>query len=299
MLLAALDHAGFFTLWRPEALLFIILLAVIYRQVTGPLRSRFGEAPPPTRGQRRAFNLGLLALYLALGSPLQYLGDDYLFSAHMVQFVLVSLFAAPLLIVGLPGWLVDLALSRPVFFTIARFVVRPGFTLIFFTLITVFQVPFLLEKSLAVNGLFIAEQYLILLASIVLWWPVFSPSAYLPALSRPLALLYIFLMSIPTAVSFALITLSSRPFFPTYAHATRLLGLNPLADQQLGGIIMKVSTMAVLGGVFIAVFVRWWREEQIKERTTRLGPVPASAPRRPAHLTVVRPPEVPKKHLGE
>src|SRR5215207_7884016 len=58
--------------------------------------------PRPSRGQRLAFYAGLLLMFVALNGPLHDLSDYYLFSAHMVQHLVLSLVVAPLLILGTP-----------------------------------------------------------------------------------------------------------------------------------------------------------------------------------------------------
>ena len=85
------------------------------------------ERRAPTSGQWTAFIGGLVAMFLALNGPLHDLSDGYLFSAHMLQHMLLVLAVPPLLILGVPGELaasivqvrglgaIERALRNPVF----------------------------------------------------------------------------------------------------------------------------------------------------------------------------------------
>ena len=88
----------------------------------------------PTDAQKIFFVSGLLVMFATLNGPIHDLSDDYLFSAHMVQHLLLTLAIPPLLLAGTPGWMLRPILSvrgiRPVaqFFTRAQiaFVFRRG-----------------------------------------------------------------------------------------------------------------------------------------------------------------------------
>ena len=72
----------------------------------GPLSRSHSAARGRWRSRRQvAFSSGVALLLVALASPLDTMADEYLFSAHMVQHLLLTLVAAPLLLAGTPGWL--------------------------------------------------------------------------------------------------------------------------------------------------------------------------------------------------
>ena len=86
---------------------------------------------PVSRGQVACFAAGVVALAAALGWPIHQLGEDYLFSVHMVQHLLISLIAAPLLLLGTPGWLLRWLLGDGARLSVARRLTRafPAFVL--------------------------------------------------------------------------------------------------------------------------------------------------------------------------
>lgn len=293
MLPPIVAHHGFFALWHPEVALLVIVLGVAYAEVVGPMRSRFLETSPISKFRKNSLYLSLFTLYLAVGTPLQLLADQYLLTAHMIQFVLLSMVMPPLFLIGLPEWLINPVIKHPALAPIFKFVTRPGVALVLFTVVfSLFQLPLLLEATLRLNGLYIVEEYLMMLVSITLWWPIYSPSQWLPPIPRPLTLLYLFAMSLPTLLTFALITLANKAFYPTYIVGSRALGMAPLTDQQVGGSVMKVATMLILLAVFIQEFFRWVREERAKESLISFPSHHIRNPLyRPQHLSVVKDPK--------
>jgi len=94
----------------PSVLAGAIGLAALYWLCTGRYRSRFHGSEPVSLPRQIAFYGGVLLGLLALASPLDTLGDAYLFTAHMLQHLLLTLGVAPLLLIGTPGWLLRDAL---------------------------------------------------------------------------------------------------------------------------------------------------------------------------------------------
>src|SRR5207244_10906711 len=80
----------------------ILALAALY-----VLGARRRGAPRLAPGRAATFAGGLAVLFLALNGPLHDLSDNYLFSAHMAQHLLLTLIMPPLLLVGTPGWMLS------------------------------------------------------------------------------------------------------------------------------------------------------------------------------------------------
>ena len=79
----------------------------------------------PRTGETIAFAGALLTLLAVLNGPLHALSDRYLFSAHMVQHLALTLAVPPLLLIGIPGWMVDGLLQRRTAARLARVLTRP------------------------------------------------------------------------------------------------------------------------------------------------------------------------------
>ena len=125
------------------------------------------------------------------------LAEGYLYSMHMVQHLMFTLVAAPLLIAGTPAWLWRALLRpRPVF-VVWRFLTRPVVALILFNGLLLFtHWPELVEASVGSAWVHFTLHTLILGSAIVMWWPVMSPLPELPALAPPAQMLYLFVQSI-------------------------------------------------------------------------------------------------------
>ena len=89
-----------------------------------------------------------------------------------------------------------------------------------------------------------------------------SPLPELPRLSYPSQMAYLFLLSIAQLIIFAPITFSKDPLYQFYVNAPRIWNISPLADQQIGGIIMKMSGAVIFLTLIVIVFFRWYKEEE-------------------------------------
>ncbi len=216
------------------------------------------EVAGPSPLRRASFTAGLLVMFLTLNGPLHDLSDYYLFSAHMVQHLILALIVPPLLLAGVPGWMMRPALDAPWVRAFADRVTgaRPAF-LIFNVTVAVWHLPPMYNMAMAYHPVHIAQHLLFLVTSTIMWWPLLSPLPELPRLPYPGQMLYCFLMTIPMSLVAVYVTMADHVLYPAYSAAPRVWGLTPLADQQLGGLIMWVP-----GGLFFVlvasvVFFKW------------------------------------------
>jgi len=204
-------------------------------------------------------------MFFALNGPLHDLSDHYLFSAHMVQHLVLTLAFPPLLLYGTPAWVLRPLLAPPprAVFRFAAWATRPlPAALGFLAPISLWHFPALYEAALRHHSLHIAQHLVFIATSVLMWWPVLSPVPELPRISYPAQMGYLFLLGIPMAVVAALITLSDGVLYPFYAAAPRVWGLSPLADQQIGGLLMWVPGGLVLWLAMTVVWFRWAAREE-------------------------------------
>src|SRR6266446_10881819 len=121
--LALLHPIANLSWWRwsihPSTVVGIAALAGIYTWAGKALHQRTSVA------ERSFFFSGLLLMFASLNGPVHDLSDDYLFSAHMVQHLLLTLAMPPLLIAGIPGWMLRPLLRNRAIGAIARRITRP------------------------------------------------------------------------------------------------------------------------------------------------------------------------------
>jgi putative membrane protein len=203
-----------------------------------------------SRAQTLAFAGGWLALVLALVSPLDGLGAR-LFSAHMLQHEVLMLVAAPLLVLGRP-----LAAWTWAFSPVQRQMVgrwtRVGWWAATWALLTdplaawalhalalwLWHVPAWFEAALHNEGLHALQHASFLGTALLFWWSALGVDAR--SRTSGFAMLYLFTTMLHTGALGALLTLAPTPWYPSYAAATGALGLDPVEDQQLGGLVMWV-----------------------------------------------------------
>ncbi|HYL21372.1 MAG TPA: cytochrome c oxidase assembly protein [Gemmatimonadales bacterium] len=237
---------------------------VIGLAVLGGLYVFWGGLAAPRR-RVASFGAALVVLGLALNGPLHNLSDSYLFSAHMVQHLVLTLAFPPLLLYGTPAWVV-----RPLvrgggrwLLVFARWATRPLAAGILFSVpITLWHFPRFYEAALEHHPLHIVQHLVFISTAVIVWWPILSPVPELPRASYPTQLVFLFLLGLPMSLAGAMITLAETVLYPFYATAPRVWGLTPLADQQLGGLLMWViGTMYlwIAGGV---VWFRWAAREE-------------------------------------
>jgi putative membrane protein len=214
-------------------------------------------------GRVVAFSVGLGVILLAEESPLHTWSEQYLFSAHMAQHLLLILVAPPLLLYGLPtAWLRWLA-DRPVLGTVLRGATRPAVGFLTFHLIFGgSHLPPIYDLVFAHPLLHILSHLVFVGAALLLWWPVVNPLADLPGLSPPAQVLYFFLQLAPTSLVGAFLTYAPAPLYSGYATASRPWGLSALVDQQIGGLLMWVGMGFYFFGAMTVVFFRWFGREE-------------------------------------
>jgi putative membrane protein len=261
---------------HPEVLLGVLLLAGLYTAAI--VRSR----RPTPLAQPLAFFGGCAALLLALNGPLHDLSDRYLLSAHMVQHLVLTLVTPPLWLAGTPGPVLD-ALVEPLLRRrptrlLLRTLTRPLVALgVYAVALIGWHLPAFYNAALEQHGWHVAEHIILLGTAILAWWPILSPSRRLAALPYAAQLLYLFVFGIPMTVVATFVTTAERPLYPWYAAAPRLFGLSPLADQQLGGVIMWVPAGVIPLIAFTVVFFRWAASEPDDADAEAVAP--HSAPR--------------------
>ena len=231
----------------------LAMLAVLYEW-----RARVTSGAQPSRGQRVAFHAGLLSIFFALNGWLHDLSDYYLFSAHMVQHLVLTVLVPPLLIAGVPGPMLRPALRFRGVAAAARALTNPKICFAVFNLVLAgWHLPPLYNTAMAHHGVHIVQHLMFMTASVMLWWPILSPLPELPRLPYPMQMLYLFLTTIPMSIVAVYITYGGTLLYPAYAAAPRIAGLSPLDDQLLGGLIMWIPGGLVFFAVITVIFFRW------------------------------------------
>lgn len=216
------------------------------------------RAGRPSLAQRARFFAGLLVLFVSLNGPVHDLSDYYLFSGHMVQHLLLTLVAPPLLLSGVTGAMLRPALRARGVGGAARFLTRVTICFALFNVtMAAWHIPALYNAALANHAIHIVEHLMFIATAVLMWWPLLSPLPELPRAPYPAQMLYCFLMAIPMTIVAIYIAMADSLLYPAYASAPRLWGISPMEDQQYGGLIMWIPGGLFFYGVMSVVFFKW------------------------------------------
>jgi putative membrane protein len=239
----------------------LLMLFLLYAIGIVRHRPRTVRALRAARQRFIAFCLGLVTLYVALASPIDAIGEHYLFSVHMVQHVILIYLVPMLWLRGLPPAWLSAWVSTPGLTPLMRGLTHPVLAAVTFNVIfTAWHLPGLYEWALRDPLVHRLEHAMILVSAWCMWWPILSPIPALPRLAPGAQVLYVLGLGIGQIPVVAYLTFSHTVFYPTYEAAQRLVALSPLEDQQLGGIVMKLASTAAFVAVLGRAFRRWYRE---------------------------------------
>jgi putative membrane protein len=230
------------------------------------LAARKNPTTPREAADRRrrtsVFSIGMAVLLVGADWPVHDLAEGYLYSVHMVQHLLFTLVAPPLLIAGIPAWMWRMLLRpRPVFVAF-RFLTRPVVALIVFNGLLLFtHWPELVRLSVSSELAHFSLHAILFGAAMVVWWPVMSPLVELPSLSPPGQMMYLFVQSLAPTIPASFLTFGHTLLYPVYGTFPRIWGISTLNDQLIAGLTMKIVGGLILWGFITAIFFRWHARE--------------------------------------
>jgi putative membrane protein len=258
--------------WDPLVLGSLLLTGWAYSVGVRVLWTRAGVGRGLSRWNVAAFSGGLLTLFVALISPLDGLSAA-LFSAHMVQHLLLILVAAPLLVAGRPLlallWALPLRWRRRVSHaerqpTLAAFWRRLSHPAVAWLLAAValwlWHLPLFYQAALRSNGLH-AFEHVCLLATALLFWYVLIGAGGRQRCGYAAAVAYLLAMGAQSSV-LGVVLAFSQPWYPAYAPSVAAWHLTLAQDQQIAGLIMWIPAGAIYLIAVLLLIVRWLTAEE-------------------------------------
>lgn len=260
--------------WRPhpDVWLLIVSLGLMYFYVTrvlGPKAVPKGT-PVITKAQSRWFFCGLFILWIAVDWPVHDIAEDYLYSVHMAQHLLLTWVVPPMMLMATPEWLARLVLGRGKAYRAFRAMSLPLVAgVLYNVLFAISHIPWIVNESVDFAGFHFMAHTIIVAGALLMWTCVCGP---LPELRRspPVQCIYLFLMSVLPTVPGAWLVFAKSTVYTVYEHPWReLWGLTPQYDQQIAGFIMKVVGGLYLWGIIVVIYFRW--SQQLKEQGDASG----------------------------
>jgi putative membrane protein len=210
------------------------------------------------------FMTGVMVFWIASDWPIGTLGAGYLASAHMTQFLLYTLVAAPLVLLGTPQWMARRLTRR---LHVERITLWFGRSLVptavtYNTILLITHAPGTVEVLRNSQLGTFAMDVVWVIAGFLLWLPVLSPLPEGRATSSWAKMAYLFVTtSVVAVIPASFLTFTSAPIYGIYELAPRIGSITALEDQQLAGIVMKIGTIPVIWSTIAVLWFRWSAHE--------------------------------------
>jgi len=268
-------------IWRyqPHADVWVIVLPVVALawsavRLIAPQAAPGGQAPFARR-HMLAFIGAMVALWVASDWPMHDISEEYLYSVHMIQHLLITFVVPPLLWVAIPEWLARLLFSGDGSVGVwVRRLARPVVAgLAFNFMVAVSHIPWVVNTSVENGALHYFVHLLLMASAMAMWLPVCGPVPEL-RMGAPGTMVYLFLMSVVPTVPGGFLTFAQGAVYSAYDHQVRLWGIGVQADQQAAGLIMKL-----VGGMYLwawigVLFFRWSGAQQQANTRMRVVSTP-------------------------
>ena len=241
---------------------------------------------PPARWRLALYGLGLAAIAAALLSPIDDLADE-LFPLHMVQHLLLTMLAAPLVLLGNPlpvvlwgvprrirRWLASPLTPGARFrMALGALTFLPVAWLVYVADLWAWHVPLLYQQALEHEAVHVVEHVAFFTTALLFWWPIVRPAPRLrPRAPLGFELLYLLAATAQNTALGVLLSLPERSFYPHYDETARRLAVNAVEEQAAGGGIMWVSGHMYLLPILLTLydFARKNTDNGAEEAETRV-----------------------------
>ena len=243
-----------------------LIAAFVYTvRVLGPKVAPAGQIMP--KRQKRLFILMIGLLWFSSDWPMHDIAEEYLYSVHMFQHMVLSYFVPPLVLLSLPRWLYDVVVERSPIGPAIKFGSRPVVAgLIFNVVVMVTHIPALVNQSVSNGLLHYTLHVLVVTGGILMWIPICGPVEE-RRLSYGGRMIYLFLMSVVPTVPAAWLTFAEGVVYKHYDIPVRVWGLSVTTDQQLAGAIMKTGGSIFLWSIIVFLFFRRFIGQFFVEQT--------------------------------
>ena len=249
--------------WHPEVWILVAFLVGAYVdlvRVIGPNAVPAGERAV-SRKNITAFVGAMLMLWVASDWPLHDISEEYLYSAHMLQHMMLSYFLPPLALLATPAWLLRVLVGDGRLYRVVAFMAKPVVAGVLFNLVAmVTHIPLVVNASLDNGPLHYSLHFVVVMFSLLMWMPVVGPFEELQIGPLPKCI-YLFLQSVVPTVPAAWLTFADGAVYKPYDIPVRVFGWNVTTDQQLAGAIMKTGGGIFLWSIVVYIFFNRFAHE--------------------------------------
>ncbi|MGE7997137.1 cytochrome c oxidase assembly factor CtaG [Lysinibacillus sp. NPDC093190] len=277
---------GFQALWSPYLIGVLVFITVIYFLVTTKWRKDFKVSEPLKKEEAIYFVLTMVTIYIIKGSPIDLMAH-IMFTMHMVQMAILLLLVPIFLIKGIPWWVWKVAIEAPVVRTLFKtFTIPVVAVFVFIGLFSFYHLPAVLDYIKLNETLHSTYTFVLFVSAVLMYWPLIQKMPNSPQMKPLYKLGYIIANAVLITPACALIIFASDAMYETYTNGEAWLkamelcvpastlsslslsgpelftNMSAVADQQLGGVLMKILQELIFGVLLGSIFIKWYRSEQ-------------------------------------
>ena len=217
-----------------------LIAAYLYTvRVLGPRVAPAGQIMP--KRQKRLFILMIGLLWFASDWPMHDIAEEYLYSMHMVQHMILSYFVPPLALLATPEWLFRLLVGQGKVYKVLRFLSRPPVAAVTFNAMVMFtHIPGVVNRSAGGGPLHYSVHVLVVTISLTFWIGICGPAREWQ-MSDGGKMIALFGTSLIPTIPAGWLTFAEGAVYKHYDTNVRVWGMSVLSDQQLAGGIMKLG----------------------------------------------------------
>jgi putative membrane protein len=252
--------------FRPHPDVWVLVLFLIGAYVymvkrVGPHAVAPGQAVV-TKRNVRCFVAAITLLWVASDWPIHDIGEQYLYSAHMLQHMMLSYFMPPLALLATPEWLLRVLIGNGRAYSVFRWFTKPVVAGVLFNLaVMVTHIPGVVNASVESPSpwLHYMLHVMVVVTALLMWMPVCGPFKELQ-MGTPGKMIYLFLQSVVPTIPAGWLAFADGAVYKAYLKPERLWGISVTTDQQLAGAIMKTGGSIYLWSIIVVLwFTRFSR----------------------------------------
>lgn len=232
-----------------------------------------------TRRNVLAFVAAMVILWVASDWPVHDIGEEYLYSVHMLQHMMLSYFLPPLALLATPEWLLRVLIGDGRLYAVLRWLCKPVVAgVIFNAAIIITHIPGVVNASVTNDGAWLHYllHVMVVVASLLMWMPVCGPFRELH-MGTGGKMIYLFVQSVVPTVPAGWLTFAEGSVYDAYDVPVRVWGLSVTADQQLAGAIMKLGGSMFLWSIIVVLWFKRFAASYHDEHQYRRGRLMPSA----------------------
>ena len=228
----------------------------------GPLKVPSGS-PVVTRRQIQLFTTAILLMWVVSDWPFHDIGENSMFTFHMIEHLVIALGVAPMLLMSIPRWMAQIILDFPLLTKVAKTLSHPAvaFTLFNVTLAAIHW-PIAVTSMVTIPVVHFAVHSTLFVTGLLLWMPIVSPLPEIRRLNRLGQIAYLFLNSLIPTIPSAFLIFGETALYQEYIDSPKLWGWSAMTDQAVAGTIMKLGGGFLLWTVITFVFIHWYQEQK-------------------------------------